>query len=113
MCKVFEKASARTALDEEHEPWPPPQQGWLWIGAIINCWSLIMCSLAMTILFVIADDGPKDVLYDAFGLTFLYNLDDVGGDLGFLDSKWDGDQIGDIYGELADQLELMEEMRQE
>jgi len=46
------------------------------------------------------------VLFDAFGLTFLFNLDDVGGDLAFLDTKWDAELIGDIYGKLADQPEM-------
>merc|ERR1712190_491240 len=37
----------------------------------------------------------------------------MGGELGFLDEKWDEDQMGDIYGMLADQLGIMEEIKEE
>jgi len=113
MCKVFDRASKRTKFDDAHAPWPPPEPFWLWLGAFINSFCLISCAFCMFLLFVIAEDGPKDVLFDAFGLTFLYNLDDVGGDLGFLDSKWDADQMGDIYGVLAEQTQLMDEIDSE
>jgi len=78
-----------------------PNVSWLWIGAVINCTCFISCACAMFVLFV-TGEGPKDVLFDAFGLTFLYNLDDVGGDLAFLDEKWDEDLMGDMYGSMRD-----------
>jgi hypothetical protein len=81
----------------------PPKEFWLFFGAIVNCWCLILCAVAMWPCFIIAEDGPKDILFDALGLTFLYNLDDISGDLGFLQDQWDEDQLGDIYGALVDE----------
>jgi len=106
MCKVFKRAAAVSRYD-------PPQERWLYFGAICNGLCLVMCSFCMCFLFVLAEDGPKDVLFDAFGLTFLYNLDDVSGDLAFLDEKWDEDQMGDIYGMLADELDIMKDIDEE
>merc|ERR1712113_902972 len=48
---------------------------------------------------------------DAFGIMFLYNLDDIGGDLAFLDEKWDEDFIGDIYGSLASSGGMLEDIK--
>merc|ERR1740120_149235 len=87
-----------------------PDVSWLWIGACINCYCLLCCSVAMCLLFV-TGDGPKDVLLDCFSLTFLYNLDDIGGDLAFLDEKWDEDLIGDMYGVLRDIPNAMDEIK--
>lgn len=78
-----------------------PQTEWLWIGAIINSLCLVLCSLSMVFMFIV-EESPKDLVLDAFGLAFLYNLDDIGGDLAFLDEKWDEDFMGQIYGELED-----------
>mmetsp|Transcript_85212 Transcript_85212/g.275914 ORF Transcript_85212/g.275914 Transcript_85212/m.275914 type:complete len:341 (+) Transcript_85212:686-1708(+) len=102
MCKIFKRAATVRGYQK-------PQERWLFAGAIINSGCLIMCCCCMVFLFIIVEDGPKDVLFDAFGLTFLYNLDDIGGDLAFLDGKWDEDQMGDIYGMMADEMGIMEE----
>jgi len=102
MCKIFKRAAiVRGYL--------APQERWLFVGAIVNSLCLIMCCFCMVFLFVVVEHGPKDVLFDAFGLTFLYNLDDVGGTLGFLHEQWDEDQMGDIYGMMADEMGIMEE----
>jgi len=85
----------------------PPAEFWLWLGAFVNCWCLVMCALCMWPLFVMSQDVPKDVVFDALGLTFLYNLDDISGEFGFLDGMWDADQFGDIYGALAHDEEVM------
>eukprot|EP00415_Alexandrium_ostenfeldii_P001062 UN1062 len=106
MCKIFHRAA-------DVSDYSPPQEAWLYFGAVTNCICLVLCSFCMCFLFVLAEDGPKDIMFDAFGLTFLYNLDDIGGDLGFLDEKWDEDQMGDIYGMLADELDIMEEIDKE
>jgi len=82
-------------------PVPLPQVRWLYIGAFVNSLCLVLCSLAMVFMFIL-EDGPKDLVLDGLGLAFLYNLDDIGGDLAFLDEKWDEDFMGSIYGELAD-----------
>ena len=39
-----------------------------------------------------------DVLFNAMAVTFLYNLDDIGGEMGFLgDEDWDGEELGKLY----------------
>merc|ERR1711974_162614 len=55
----------------------------------------------MVFVFII-EEGPKDLVLDAFGLAFLYNLDDLGGILAFLDEKWDEEFLGKIYGEMKE-----------
>jgi len=49
----------------------------LFSGAIINCWTVLWCSLASYVV-VGASESPKDVLLDALGMLFLYNLDRIG-----------------------------------
>merc|ERR1712087_460735 len=105
LCRVFDKAAAR-------EEWNNPNELWLWVGAFINVWALISCSVCMLFCFILAgsDKGPKDIIFDSLGLTFLYNLDDIASDLDFLDEKWDEDMMGDIYGGLADAPGIMNEI---
>lgn len=93
----------REARDHEYRM---PMKLWLWLGACINSFCLLACSIAMCFIFVI-EEGPKDVVLDAFAISFLYNLDDIGGTLAFLDEQWDEDFIGDMYGEMADTESLL------
>lgn len=88
----------------------PPNEAWLWVGACVNVWCLLLCGICMWPLLLTAE-GPKDVIFDALGLTFLYNMDDISGDFGFIDEKWDEDQFGDIYGALAKCSDLMQTFR--
>lgn len=103
MRKTLDMNEVFRVVAQRNVDYPEPNNYWLWLGVIVNSFCLLSCSFCMVLLFVIAEDGPKDVLFDGLALTFLYNLDDVSGDLGFLDEKWDEDQFGDIYGGLADQ----------
>merc|ERR1712194_425093 len=49
-----------------------------------------------------ASESPKDVMFDALGLLFLYNLDDIGGEFGFVDEDdWPGVRLGWIYQEMV------------
>jgi hypothetical protein len=105
MCQVFHVAASRDPRIAR------PNEFWLFFGAAVNCWVLITCALSMWPCFLIADQGPKEVLFDAFALTFLYNLDDLSGDLGFLSDQWDSDVFGEIYGKLADDFVLMQELK--
>jgi len=73
---------------------------WLWIDAFLNGWVVILSSVAMFFLLEI-ETTPKDVLFDALSLTFLYNLDDAGGDMGFLDKGWDSHLYGSLCSALA------------
>merc|ERR1711920_1122512 len=84
-----------------------PASCWLWIGAFVNVWCLVLCATCMWPLFITSEDSVKDVVFDALGLAFLYNLDDAAGDLGFLEHQWDEDQMGDIYGHLADERDII------
>merc|ERR1712217_582462 len=55
----------------------------------------VICWLCVDMFLVMGtSDTVQDVCMDALGLAFLYNLDDVGGDLGFLDEDdWPGLQL--------------------
>merc|ERR1712013_452236 len=65
----------------------------LYFGAIMNAW--VVVSMSLIVYFLLgASDSVADVILDALGLAFLYNLDDVGGDLGLLDKDdWPGIQL--------------------
>jgi len=109
MCRVFEQVAVK------NDDWDQPQYRWLWVGAFINVLCLLSCSICMFFLFILAsaDKGPKDIVFDSLGLAFLYNLDDIGGDLTLLDEEWDEDMIGDIYGGLADNMSCMSQLEEE
>jgi hypothetical protein len=72
------------------------------MGPIVNSWVILLtCIASFTILG--ASFSPRNVLFDALGLLFLYNLDDIDGDLGFVSSDdWDGLRLGWIYREMVE-----------
>lgn len=74
----------------------------LFVGAFMNGWVIFWLSL--DVYFVIGTAGNvQDVLFDALGLTFLYNLDDISGDLGFVDGDdWPGTQLAWVHENIAD-----------
>jgi hypothetical protein len=114
LCRIFNKVADKKPYDPETDlGYKPTTEGWLWVGAIVNAMLIINLSLCMLFIFIIAggEAGPKDIIFDAFGITFLYNLDDPSGDLSFLDDLWDEGIIGDIYGTLADQEHLMADIK--
>jgi len=114
LCRVFNWVAKTIPYDGE-KGYKPTHECWLWVGAVINSILVINLSLCMFFIFVIAasEGNPKDVIFDAFGITFLYNLDDPSGDLSFLDELWDEGIMGDIYGTLADQHEIMDDVKSE
>merc|ERR1712228_57142 len=67
----------------------------------------------MGIFMFIVEDSPKELVLDAFGLAFLYNLDDLGGDLAFMEEAWDEEFMGRIYGEMRDEEMSMMKMARE
>jgi hypothetical protein len=71
------------------------------LGPIVNSWVILLTSVAsFTILG--ASFSPRNVLFDALGLLFLYNLDDIDSDLGFVSTDdWDGLRLGWIYREMV------------
>jgi len=116
LCRVFNKVAKKIPYDPDTGlGFKPTHEGWLWAGAVLNSILVINLSLCMFFIFVIAasEANPKDIIFDAFGITFLYNLDDPSGDLSFLDELWDEGIMGDIYGTLADQAEIMDDIKSE
>merc|ERR1719277_2200953 len=116
LVKVFDRVSKRFPYNPGTGlGFKPPRECWLWVGAFANSLQVIILSLCMFCVFTLAanEQGPKDVIFDAFGITFLYNLDDPDGDLSFLDELWDEGVMGNIYGTLADQHEIMDEIKSE
>jgi len=74
---------------------------YLYIGAITNCWVVLWCC-ADTVVVLGSSQSPKDVIFDSLGLLFLYNLDDIGGELGFVNhDDWPGERLGWIYSEMV------------
>lgn len=69
----------------------------LYFDALINNW--VVCWCCVDVFLVIGGaSAPADVLMNALGLMFLYNLDDVGGDLGFVnEDDWPGQRLAWIY----------------
>merc|ERR1712232_127479 len=74
---------------------------YLFLDGLINTWVICWCCLDV-FLVVGPSNSPTDVLMDALGLIFLYNLDDVSGDLGFIDADdWPGLRLAWIYKEIV------------
>mmetsp|Transcript_104434 Transcript_104434/g.185708 ORF Transcript_104434/g.185708 Transcript_104434/m.185708 type:complete len:395 (-) Transcript_104434:344-1528(-) len=74
---------------------------WMFFGPIMNCVLVIECCIIVYLLFLVAE-SPMDVVQNALAVTFLYNLDDIGGDMGFLqDEHWDSEAVGKEYYEIA------------
>lgn len=72
-------------------------EAWLAIGAFTNCWVVLWCCLD-AIVVIGASMDPKCILFDSLGLLFVYNLDDIGGDFGFVsENDWPGDCLAWIY----------------
>jgi len=67
------------------------------VGAFMNGWVIFWLCLD-TFLVLGASETVKDVLLDLLGLMFLYNLDDIGEDLGFVnEDDWPGLQLAWLY----------------
>lgn len=76
-------------------------QGIMGLGVFMNTWVIVWTCLDVYVV-VGASTTPQDLLMDALGLLFLYNLDDIGGDLGFIEEDdWPGLRIAWIYQELV------------
>lgn len=85
------------ALDEDEVP---IRKHWLWVGAMVNCWVVVVSSLSMVPCFILAK-SPKQVIFDSFALLFLFRLDDVCGDLGFMQDTWESEAIGSWYDRIV------------
>jgi len=88
-------------LDWKNDNFELSGKWFLVMGAIINCHVIVWTCLDMYVVAG-ASTSPQDLIMDALGLLFLYNLDDIGGDLGFVDEDdWPGLRIAWIYTELV------------
>lgn len=67
------------------------------IGALINSW-VVCITCAASFMIIGASGTPRELFFDALGLLFLYNLDDLDSDLGFVAlDDWDGVRLGWIF----------------
>merc|ERR1712060_150452 len=88
-------------LDWKNKYFKAPGAFTMGAGAFVNCWVVVWSCLDMYVV-VGASKTPQDLLLDALGLLFLFKLDDIGGDLGFVDQDdWPGLRIAWIYNELV------------
>merc|ERR1712050_240558 len=70
-------------------------------GAFVNTWVVGFCCLDMYVV-VGASNNPQDLLLDALALLFLYNLDDIGASIAFIDEDdWPALRIAWIYNEVV------------
>jgi len=78
----------------------------------MNGWVIFWLCLD-TFLVLGASETVQDVLLDSLGLMFLYNLDDIGGDLGFVNQDdWPGLQLAWLYKNIhkySDELDDVKE----
>jgi len=83
------------------------------VGAFMNTWVIFWLCLD-TFLVLGASETVQDVLLDSLGLMFLYNLDDIGGDLGFVNQDdWPGLQLAWLYKNIhkfSEELDDVEEL---
>mmetsp|Transcript_9540 Transcript_9540/g.24359 ORF Transcript_9540/g.24359 Transcript_9540/m.24359 type:complete len:170 (+) Transcript_9540:798-1307(+) len=69
----------------------------LFLDAFTNCYMVVMCCVCAT-LALAQSATPKDVLFDALALFFLYNLDDIGGELAIgQEDDWPGCQLAWVH----------------
>lgn len=87
------KNTGKSPFEETFRP------GWRQLSIIIGgFWLPVLTCLTMLLYFSIARDA-RDVVFDALGLLFLFNLADIpGGDLHLVSSRiWDERMLGKVY----------------
>merc|ERR1712060_70321 len=78
-------------------------KGWafLGLGSLVNCWVIYWCCLDMYVV-VGSSKTPTDLFLDALALLFLYNLDDIGADIAFIEQDdWPALRISWMYNEIV------------
>jgi len=79
-----------------------PGEKYLFLGAMTNCWVVIWCCIDAYLIIGPAV-GPKNAIMDSLGLLFLFNLDDISGDVAFVsEDAWPGDCLGWVYETMVD-----------
>mmetsp|Transcript_134474 Transcript_134474/g.335437 ORF Transcript_134474/g.335437 Transcript_134474/m.335437 type:complete len:404 (-) Transcript_134474:54-1265(-) len=70
--------------------------GWLYADSYINGFTMILCCVG-SLLCMAAAESVKDVVFDSVGLLFLFSLDDIASELGFLTSEdWPSRELGEF-----------------
>jgi len=88
-------------LDVKNDNFKLAGMSFLWWDGLINAWVICWCCIDVY-LVIGASMAPAEVLMNALGLVFLYNLDDIGGDLGFVnEDDWPGRRLAWIYQEIV------------
>uniref|UniRef100_A0A7S4T230 Uncharacterized protein n=1 Tax=Alexandrium monilatum TaxID=311494 RepID=A0A7S4T230_9DINO len=74
-----------------------PGEKYLYLGAVTNSWVIFWCVLDAYVV-IGGSLSPKDCVMDSLGLFFLFNLDDVSGDVTFVsEDAWPGKRLGWVY----------------
>lgn len=77
---------------------------WVQMDSFVNTVCMLNTYLAMLMVLWLAEN-PKDIVFDALGLLFLYNLDDLGSNLDLITEKeWDPKWMGLLYSQLLTKL---------
>jgi len=72
------------------------KQLWFKVDATVNGLSMFVSCLDL-LLIMSADSSPRDVVFDAMSLLFIFNLDDIGGGLGLLGYEdWPAQELGNF-----------------
>lgn len=90
---------------------PPLFLFWMYLGSIINSITELAVALDTTLFMAlaIAAKSPADVVLNILGFKFLLTMDDIGGDMGFLQGlAWDGAAMSHLYTEYTSAADLNE-----
>lgn len=72
----------------------------LYLDAVVNLWIMVCCTVDACVVLGISQT-PQDVLFDSLGLVFLFNLDDVDGELAFVSGPdWPTYYLGWFHKEI-------------
>lgn len=75
----------------------------LLLGECTNCYVFVTSCICSCLLLSFADN-PQDVLFDALGILFLYNLDNTSNGLTFIsDDDWPGYRLAWLYDQVYDE----------
>jgi len=82
------------------------------VGAFMNMWVISWLCLDM-FLVLGSSETVQDVLLDSLGLMFLYNLDDIGGDFGFVNQDdWPGLQLAWVFENIHNYSEELDDVEE-
>lgn len=97
----WEKISQLFRYLDQHTHVTLHGESWLFLDALTNCWVVVWCCLASAVVMGPVTT-PHDLLFDGLGLLFLFNLDDIDGDFGFLNQDdWPGDRLAWIHSKMV------------